>query len=93
MIKVRIYLPCRTAMQQGRAKTHDWMVEHVAASARSRDPLMGWTSSADTRSQLRLGFSSREEAIAYATRNGFEYEVIEPQARRPRIKSYAKNFR
>jgi hypothetical protein len=93
MTKVRIYQPCRTAMQQGRAKTHHWMVEHEAASARLRDPLMGWTSSADTRSQLRLRFFSREEAIAYATRNGFDYEVIEPQVRRPRIQSYAENFR
>lgn len=93
MSKVRIYQPCRTAMQQGTAKTQHWLVEHEATVPRTRDPLMGWTSAAETRTQLRLRFASREEAIAYATRNGLAYEVIEPKARRPRIKSYADNFR
>jgi hypothetical protein len=93
MPKVRIYQPCRTATQQGTAKTHRWRVEHEPAAPRTRDALMGWTSSADTRSQLRLFFAFREEAIAYAERQGFDYEVIEPRTRRPSIKSYADNFR
>ena len=93
MPKVRIYQPRRTATQQGVAKTHHWLVEHVGARPRSRDPLMGWTSSADTSTQLRLRFSTREEAISYATRNGLDYELVEPRRRRPRIKSYADNFR
>jgi hypothetical protein len=93
MTKVRIYKPSRTAMQQGNASTRDWIVEYEPARPRTRDPLMGWTSSADTRAQLRLRFPSREDAIAYAERNGLTYEVIEPHARRPRIKSYADNFR
>lgn len=93
MSKVRIYQPCRTAMQQGAAKTKIWLVEFEAASPRSRDALMGWTSSADTRTQLRLRFPTREEAVAYAERNGLSYEVIEPKARRPKLKSYAENFR
>ncbi len=93
MSKVRIYQPCRTAMQQGIAKTRYWLVEHEAASARTRDPLMGWTSSADTRTQLRLRFDTREEAVAYAERNGLSHEVVEPKSRRPKAKSYAENFR
>jgi len=93
MTKVRIYQPCRTAMQQGTAKTRSWIVEYEPARPRTRDPLMGWTSSADTRSQLRLRFPNREDAIAYAERKGLAYEVIEPHARRPKIKSYADNFR
>lgn len=93
MSKVRIYQPCRTAMQQGTAKTRTWLVEYEAGSARTRDALMGWTSSGDTRAQLRLRFSTREDAIAYAERNGLTYEVIEPKARRPKLKSYAENFR
>ena len=93
MSKVRIYQPCRTAMQQGTAKSNSWLVEHEPAAPRTRDPLMGWTSSTDTRPQLRLRFATREEAIAYAERKELTYEVVEPQARRPRMKSYADNFR
>ena len=80
-------------MQQGQAKSRRWLLEFEQSAARTRDPLMGWTSSADTRQQLRLDFDSREEAIAYATRNGITYRVIEPHERRPRKKSYAENFR
>ena len=54
---------------------------------------MGWTSARDTRTQLKLRFASREDAIAYAERNGLDYDVIEPHTRRPIIKSYADNFR
>lgn len=80
-------------MQQGKAKTRHWLLEYEPASPRRPDPLMGWTSSRDTRAQLKLRFDSREEAIAYAERNGIEYEVTEPNTRRPIIKSYADNFR
>lgn len=93
MSKVRIYQPCRTAMQQGTAKTRSWLVEFEAGSPRTRDALMGWTSSGDTRTQLRLRFPTRDEAVAYAERNGLDFEVIEPKARRPKLKSYAENFR
>jgi hypothetical protein len=93
MAKVRIYQPSRTAMQQGMAKTHHWLVEFAPGAKRTHDPLMGWISSADTRTQLRLHFDSREDAVTYARRNGLDYEVIEPHTRRPHIKSYADNFR
>ncbi|MDX1483964.1 MAG: ETC complex I subunit [Alphaproteobacteria bacterium] len=93
MPKARIYQPCRTAMQQGRAKTKHWLLEFEPAKPRSIDPLMGWTSSADTRQQLRMYFDSKEEAVAFAERNGLDYRVVEPKARRPRKKSYAENFR
>lgn len=93
MAKARIYQPSRTAMQQGQAKTRHWLLEYEPAAPRTRDPLMGWTSSRDTRAQLKLRFDSREEAVAYAERNGIAYEVIEPHTRRTTIKSYADNFR
>ena len=93
MPEARIYQPCRTAMHQGRAKTKHWLLEFEPAKPRSIDPLMGWTSSADTRQQLRMYFDSKEEAVAFAERNGLDYRVVEPKARRPRKKSYAENFR
>jgi acyl-homoserine lactone acylase PvdQ len=89
----RIYKPAKTAMQSGEARTHEWVLEPEPSQPREIDPLMGWTSSADTASQVRLAFATREEAIAYAERNGLAYTVIEPKPRRPVRKSYADNFK
>jgi hypothetical protein len=90
---VRIYQPGKTAMQSGRAGTRRWMLEFAPASRREADPLMGWTSSDDTRRQLRLNFDTKEEAIAYAEREGLPYTLEEPQTRRVSPKAYADNFR
>ncbi len=93
MADARIYQPCQTAMQQGKAMSRQWLLEFEQSAARTQDPLMGWTSSTDMRQQLRLEFESSDDAIAYALRNGISYRVIEPRVRRPRKKSYAENFR
>lgn len=90
---VRIYKPAKTAMQSGEARTKDWVVEFEPSTAPSVEPLMGWTSSSDTQSQVRLAFDSKEEAIAYAVRNGLAYTLAEPKPRKPISKSYADNFR
>jgi hypothetical protein len=89
----RIYKPAKTAMQSGEARTKEWVLEHEPASPRRIDPLMGWTSSADTRQQLRLLFDTKEEAVAYAERNGIAYSLAEPKPRRQVRKSYADNFK
>jgi hypothetical protein len=80
-------------MQSGEAGSQKWMLEFEPAAPRSRDPLMGWTSSADTRRQVRLQFETLEEAIAYADRQGFTYSVQVPHRMKRRPKSYAENFR
>jgi hypothetical protein len=80
-------------MQSGPARTKDWVLEYEPETAREIDPLMGWTSSRDMRSQLRLTFATKEEAIAYAERNGIPYRLAEPKARAAVRKSYAENFR
>jgi hypothetical protein len=90
---VRIFKPARTAMQSGEARTKEWVLEFAPTSAPSADPLMGWTSSSDTQTQVRLEFETKEEAIAYATREGLAYTVAEPKPRKPIRKSYADNFR
>jgi len=54
---------------------------------------MGWASAADTLNQVRLRFDTLDEAIAFANKHGLEYTLIEPQARTPKAKSYADNFR
>ena len=90
---VRIYKPAKTAMQSGRARTMEWVIEYEPESPREVEPLMGWTSSADMHSQVRLEFASKEEAIAYAERHGLAYRLVEPKDRKPVRKSYADNFK
>jgi hypothetical protein len=89
----RIFKPAKTAMQSGSGRTKDWVLQHQASAEQEIDPLMGWTSSRDTRTQVRLAFDTKEEAIAYAERIGLPYTVFEPQVRRPIKKSYAENFK
>ena len=89
----RIYKPAKTAMQSGPARTKDWVLEFEPETPREIEPLMGWTSSGDMKAQIQLNFDSKEEAIAYAERNGIAYHLTEPEPRRPVHKSYADNFR
>lgn len=89
----KIYRPARTAMQSGRGKTKRWLLEYEPSEPRSIEPLMGWTSSADMKSQIRLQFDTREEAVAYAERYGIAYEVFEPHERERKRISYSDNFR
>ena len=88
----RIYRPSKTAMQSGRAKTHEWVLEFEPASARTPDPLMGWSSSSDMNAQVRLQFATKDEAVAYAVRHGIHFQVTEPKTGKRIIKAYADNF-
>lgn len=90
----RIYQPARTVMSSGAAKTHDWVLEYAPSAARDIDPLMGWTGSNDTQSQVRLKFDSKEAALSYARDRGIEAQVSEPQKRKPNIRpgGYGENF-
>ena len=63
------------------------------ATPRVPDPLMGWSSAADTLNEVRLRFETLDEAVAFAKKNGMDYSVIEPQDFKFRPKSYADNFR
>ncbi len=91
--QVRSDRQAKTAMQSGRANTGRWVVEFEPDSARSVEPLMGWTSSADTKGQIRLFFDSEAEAVAYARRNGFMYALARAREATVRPKAYADNFR
>jgi Zn-dependent protease len=93
LMAARIYKPAKTAMQSGPARTKEWVLEYEPEAPREIDPLMGWTSSRDMKSQLRLAFETKEEAIAYAERNGIAYRLLEPQRRAQVRKSYSDNFR
>lgn len=93
-MRARIYKPARNAMQSGTAKTRSWVLEFAPASAREVDPLMGWTSSSDTQTQVRLRFETREAAVEYAQAHGIDAQVFEPKSRKPNIRpgGYGDNF-
>ena len=92
-MRARIFQIPRNAMQAGRAKTDDWVLEFEPSEPRRADPLMGWIGSADTQAQVRLVFGSCEEAVAYAVREAIVHVVELPQKRVIRPKTYSDNFR
>jgi hypothetical protein len=92
-MRARIFKEPRTVTQSGQANTHEWILEYGQSQPRRSDPLMGWTGSGDTQSQLRLKFPSREEAVAYADREGVAYDLELPVERIRKPKAYADNFR
>jgi hypothetical protein len=92
MVTARIYKPARTAMQSGKARTREWVLDYEPEEPREIEPLMGWTASGDMRQQVRLRFNAAEEAIAYCERHGIPYQVFNPKPDKPRIIPYADNF-
>ena len=91
MKKAKIYIPAKTAMQSGRGKLKNWVLEFITKDP-SINPLMGWETSTDTLEEVILKFPSKEKAIEYAEKNNISYNVIEPKKREFVIKSYADNF-
>ena len=89
----RIYKPSRSAMQSGKGKSQEWVFEFEQATERVADPLMGWTSSDDTSTQVKLKFDSLEEAEAYAKRKGIAYTVQAEAPVKIQKKSYSDNFK
>ncbi|MEM6758603.1 MAG: ETC complex I subunit [Pseudomonadota bacterium] len=93
-MRARIFQPAKTAMSSGTAKTKNWVLEFAPASARSVDPLMGWTSSSDTQAQVRMSFATKEAALDYAREHGIDVSVQAPNKRKPNIRpgGYGENF-
>ena len=91
MKKAKIYIPNKSAMQSGLGKSDKWILEFETKNP-TQNPLMGWESSDDTLSELRLEFSSRDNAVSYAKKKKIDYEIIEPKKRKIVKKSYADNF-
>jgi NADH dehydrogenase len=93
-MRARIYKPAKTAMSSGTAKTKHWVLEFVNETPREVDPLMGWTSSADTQAQVKLTFDSKEAALDYAKEHGIDAIVQEPKKRAANIRpgGYGENF-
>ena len=91
MKKAKIYLPNKSPMQSGLGKTDKWILEFETKDP-TNNPLMGWESSSDTYTELKLEFSTKELAINYAKKKKIDFELIEPKKRKTVKKSYADNF-
>ena len=91
MRKAKIYIPNKNPMQSGIGKTDKWILEFETKDP-TNNPLMGWESSSDTYTELKLEFSTKELAINYAKKNKIDFEIIEPKIRKVVKKSYADNF-
>tara|TARA_Y100001935_G_scaffold189393_1_gene157647 strand:- start:222 stop:503 length:282 start_codon:yes stop_codon:yes gene_type:complete len=91
MKKAKIYIPNKSAMQSGLGKTNKWILEFETKNP-SKNPLMGWESSSDTYTELKLEFSTKDHAINYAKKKKIDFEIIEPKKRKTVKKSYADNF-
>ena len=89
---LRIYKPSKTAMQSGRSKTKTWIAEYITNESIEKDSLMGWNMSKDTKSQIKVFFQSKEEAIFWAKKNNYPFEVIKYNSRKIKPKKYSDNF-
>ena len=91
MQKAKIYKPTKTAMQSGLGKLDKWLLEFKTKNT-GISPLMGWESSTDTLSELKLEFSTKELAVEYAKKNKIKYNLIEYNKKKIVKKSYSDNF-
>ena len=91
MKKAKIYIPTKSAMQSGRGKLKNWVLEFETKDP-SINPLMGWETSSDTLEEVTLKFPTKEKAVEYAKKNNISYKIIEPNKKEFVIKSYADNF-
>ena len=91
MKKAKIYIPTKTAMQSGKGNNKRWILEFESRDT-GINTLMGWETSTDTMSEVKLEFDSKELAISFAKKNNIEYHIIKPQRRKIVKKSYSDNF-
>ena len=89
---IKIYKPAKTAMQSGNKNTKKWLAEFISDIDTRKDTLMGWNSSLDTQSQIKIFFDTKEQAIEWSKKNNEQFIVIEPKERKIKPKNYASNF-
>ena len=89
---IKIYKPSKTSMQSGFKKTKLWLAEYISEVEKVKDSLMGWNSSLDTKSQIKLFFDTKEQAIEWAKKNNSQFFVEKTKPKKNKTKSYASNF-
>jgi hypothetical protein len=93
MTTARIIESQRSTTQSGRARDGRWLLEFEREQPLRPDPLTGWAGSGDTRTQVKLRFATKDEAIAYATKKGFDIHIVESAPIALKLQAYADNFR
>jgi len=93
MTVARITEEQRKTTQSGKAMQGRWTLEFERQEAQRPDPLTGWNGSGDTKTQVRLRFDSKEEALAYAERKGFTVHLVPAAPVGLKLQAYADNFR
>tara|TARA_B110000495_G_C22836766_1_gene488080 strand:- start:103 stop:408 length:306 start_codon:yes stop_codon:yes gene_type:complete len=89
---IKIYKPSKTATQSGIGKTKKWLAEYISDEETVKDNLMGWNSSADTKTQIKVFFDTKSQAIEWAKDNDYQYFIDESKERKIKIKTYSSNF-
>ena len=89
----RLFQRSKNAMQSGRARAGEWVLEFESKTPRRPDPLTGWSGGADTQNQVQIVFPDVETAKAYAEREGIDYHLVPSSTRKLKLQSYADNFR
>ncbi len=89
----RIYQRYKNAMQSGKARTDEWVLEFESSRPKRPDPLTGWSGGAHPQEQVKLTFPSLEAARAYAEREGIAFHVVPSTPAKLKLQSYADNFR
>lgn len=88
----KIYKPAKNAMQSGKAKTKNWILEFRSENTRCVDELMGWTGNSDTKAQLKMKFETLDEAEKFAQSHNIDYIIITPKQPKLIKQAYADNF-
>ena len=89
---IKIYKPSKSSMQSGLGKTKQWLAEYISEKDKTKDSLMGWNSSSDTKEQIKIFFDTKEQAIEWAKKNNYQYFIEEPKSKKIKPKNYASNF-
>ncbi|MFD2238447.1 ETC complex I subunit [Aureimonas populi] len=89
----RIYRPARNAMQSGKGNTQSWRLDYEPNEPKQVEPLMGYTSSSDMLSQVRMTFDTKEQAVEYCERHAIPYRIEEDHRPVRQKVSYSDNFR
>ncbi len=94
MKKVKIYKPSKNVMQSGRAgRCSKWVLEYEPSCKSEIEPIMGWTSCNDTLRQVKLYFSTRADAVAFAQKNKLHYNLLPENVRKLKPRNYSDNFK
>ena len=89
---IKIYKPSKSSMQSGQRNTKKWLAEYISDYEQVKDTLMGWNSSLDTKSQIKVFFETKEQALEWAKKNNYQNFIEDPRKRKIKPKNYASNF-